>query len=192
MPAEIRQPLAVQYTLPGQRPYLGTLYELPDSVLAGDLARGLAAATHPNGPIRTYREARHAVRCARHLARYLHETGFTGALSHLTATQITPYWLEFGFTFERHSRITLNGFHADGGPLHADVQAHLDGRPINQQAGSTPHRPYSDTEWRRIDEAARSAIDTAWQDHRKALDSAERGADPIARHHPGQSRLADP
>lgn len=53
MPAEIRQPLAVQYTLPGQRPYLGTLHELPDSVLAGDLARGLTAAAHPNGPIRT-------------------------------------------------------------------------------------------------------------------------------------------
>ncbi|MCX4664443.1 hypothetical protein [Streptomyces uncialis] len=179
MPAEIRQPLAVQYTLPGQRPYLGTLHELPDQVLASDFARGLASAAHPNGPIRTYREARHAVRCARHLARYLYETGFTGSLSELTPAQITPYWLEFGFTFERHSRITLNGFHSHGGILHAGIQAHLDGRPINQQAGSTPHRPYSDGEWQHISQAARTDIDTAWQDHREALAAAERGSDPI-------------
>jgi len=47
MPAEILQPLAVRFTLPGGVVHLGALHDLPDPSLAADLAAGLAAATHP-------------------------------------------------------------------------------------------------------------------------------------------------
>ena len=161
MPAELRHPLAVHFVLPGQRPYLGTLHELPDAVLAADLAQGLISATHPVGPIRTYREARHAVRCARHFARHLSGADFRGSLSGLTPAQVTQYWLASGFTFERHSRIMLTGYRTNGGQLHAGIQAHLDGRSINRMRDSTPNRPYSEAEWRRLDEATNATITTA-------------------------------
>ncbi|MFC4501909.1 MULTISPECIES: hypothetical protein [Streptomyces] len=178
MPAELRHPLAVQFVLPGQRPYLGTLHELPDAVLAADLAQGLISATHPVGPIRTYREARHAVRCARHFARHLSGADFRGSLSGLTPAQVTQYWLASGFTFERHSRIMLTGYRTNGGQLHVGIQAHLDGRSVNRMRDSTPNRPYSEAEWRRLDEATNATITTAWRDHRKILEAAGRGADP--------------
>ncbi|MEU9241896.1 hypothetical protein [Streptomyces sp. NPDC048385] len=178
MPAELRHPLAVHFVLPGQRPYLGTLHELPDAVLATDIAQGLISATHPVGPIRTYREARHAVRCARHFARHLSGAGFRGSLSDLTPAQVTQYWLASGFTFERHSRIMLTGYRTNGGQLHAGIQAHLDGRSVNRMRDSTPNRPYSEAQWRRLDEATNATITTAWRDHRNILETADRGADP--------------
>ena len=53
MPAEIRQPLAVVFTLPGDVTSCRRLHDLPNQSLAAGLARGLVAATHPHGPIRT-------------------------------------------------------------------------------------------------------------------------------------------
>ncbi|HEY5149693.1 MAG TPA: hypothetical protein VIJ23_07695 [Mycobacterium sp.] len=49
MPAEIEQPLAVVFTLPGGEVYRRVLHDLPNQALAADLAVGLVAATHPHG-----------------------------------------------------------------------------------------------------------------------------------------------
>jgi hypothetical protein len=53
MPATVTAPLAVLFTLPGGVTYRRRLDDLPNQRLAADLATGLAAATHPHGPIRT-------------------------------------------------------------------------------------------------------------------------------------------
>lgn len=53
MPGEVRPPLTVAFSLPGGVTYDRRLDDLPDPLLAGDLARALVAATHPHGPIRT-------------------------------------------------------------------------------------------------------------------------------------------
>jgi hypothetical protein len=78
MPAEIRQPLAVLFTLPDDVIHHGSLHDLPDQQLAADLAVGLVAATHPHGPIRTRSVARQYMTTMRRMALDLDAQAVTG------------------------------------------------------------------------------------------------------------------
>ncbi|MDQ2826549.1 MAG: hypothetical protein M3Y04_06285, partial [Actinomycetota bacterium] len=93
MPAEVRSPLAVVFSLPGGVLYERRLDDLPNQALAADLAQALAAATHPHGPIRTYSVAAQFVGTARRMARELHVSGFAGGLGEVTLAVIVQYWL---------------------------------------------------------------------------------------------------
>lgn len=178
MPAEVRSPLSVVFSLPGGMVYERRLDDLPDQALAADLARGLAAATHPHGPIRTYSVAVQFVGTVRRMARELHASGFAGGLGELTLAVIVQYWLTCDFHRERRIRAVLSAYVAAGGVLQAGILAHLAGRRINAIKPSRPNAPYSDTEWRGLGAACTESITVAYAAHKDARQAAERGKDP--------------
>jgi hypothetical protein len=178
MPAEIREPLTIVFSLPGGVVYERRMDDLPDQALAGDLARALVAATHPHGPIRTRSVAAQYVQTMRRMVRELHVGGFVGGIGELTPAVIVQYWLTCDFHRERRIRAVLSACAAVGGVVHPGVQAHLRGRRINAVKPSRPNRPYSDNEWRQLARACTESMTTAYAAHRQAREAAERGSDP--------------
>lgn len=164
MPAEVMLPLAVRFVLPGGVVHLGALHDLPDPVLAADLAAGLVAATHPHGPIRTRSVARQYMTTMRRMARDLHTMGLAGGLPDLSTASLVRYWLTCDYHRERRIRAVLSAFENTCGGLDAGIRAHLAGRRINQATKSQPNRPYSDGEWRRLEAACMERITASHQD----------------------------
>lgn len=119
MPAVIEVPLAVLFTLPGGVIYRRRMDDLPNQSLAADLAAGLAAATHPHGPIRTRSVAMQYVQTTRRMVRELHAAGFAGGLGQLSTAMIIEYWLSCDFHRERRIRAVLAAYVATGGALDA-------------------------------------------------------------------------
>ncbi len=163
--------------------------DLPNQRLAADLAAGLAAATHPHGPIRTPSVARQYVQTARRMVRELHAAGFTGGIGQLSTAVIVEYWLSCDFHRERRIRAVLSAYTAAGGVLDAGIGRHLQGRRINQIVKSQPNPPYSDGEWRRLTAACTEMIRSALRAHQATLQAAQRGTDP-AEHGPSPDNLA--
>ena len=178
MPATVESPPAVVFTLPGGVSYRRRMDDLPNQRLAGDLAAGLAAATHPHGPIRTRSVAAQYVQTARRMVRELADTGFGGGLSELSPAVIVEYWLGCDFHRERRLRVILAAFAAAGGELHAGIVRHLQGRRINQIVKSRPNRPYTDGEWRRLAAACTEVIASSLRAHRQVLATVESFAEP--------------
>jgi hypothetical protein len=178
MPAEVLFPLAVRFTLPGGETHHGSLHELPNQELATDLACGLAAATHPHGPIRTRSVARQYVQTVRRCVRELHREGFTGGLATLSTAMLVQYWLTCDFHRERRLRAVLGAYQEQVGGLAEGIVAHLAGRRINAITKSRPNPPYSETEWQRLARACISMISAAERAQHRALEAADRGSDP--------------
>jgi hypothetical protein len=189
MPAEILQPLAVVFTLPGDVIYCRRLHDLPGQSLASGLARALVAATHPHGPIRTKSVASQYVQTLRRLVRDLHAAGFTGGITDLTSAVVVRYWLTCDHHRERRIRVALNAYQEAHGGLDPGICRHLDGRRINQAPKSEPNRPYSDGEWQRLTAACTEMISTSHRAHQEALEAAGRGSDP-ATHGANRDNLA--
>jgi len=141
MPAEVRPPLTVAFSLPGGVAYDRRLDDLPNQMLAADLARALVATTHPHGPIRTQSVAMQYVQTMRRMTRELHNDGFGGGIAELTPALIVQYWLTCDFHRERRIRAVLAAHAASGGTIHAGIRAHLAGRRINAIKPSRPIRP---------------------------------------------------
>lgn len=181
MPAEILQPLAVRFTLPGGVVHLGALHDLPDPSLAADLAAGLAAATHPHGPIRTRSVAQQYMTTMRRMARDLDTLGVAGSLADLSTATLVRYWLTCDYHRERRIRAVLRAFQEACGGLDSGIRVHLAGRRINQATRSQPHVPYSDGEWRRLETACIERIAASHRAHRQTLVAATRGTDPSMR-----------
>ena len=158
MPAQLEDPLAVVFTLPGGGVYRRVLHDLPNQTFAADLAAGLVAATHPHGPIRTRSVASQYVQTARRMNRELAASGFTDGLSELAPATVVQYWLRCDFHRERRIRVILRRYAAVGGDLHPGVRRHLDGRRINTITPSQPYRPYSEAEWQRMAAACTGVI----------------------------------
>lgn len=158
MPAQLEEPLAVVFTLPGGDLYRRVLHDLPNQAFAADLAAGLVAATHPHGPIRTRSVASQYVQTARRMNRELAASGFTGGIRELAPATVVQYWLTCDFHRERRIRVILRGYAAGGGDLHPGVGRHLDGRRINTITPSRPYRPYSEAEWQRMAAACTGII----------------------------------
>lgn len=110
MPAEIRPPLTVVFSLPDGVTYERRLDDLPDQVLAGDLARALVTTTHPHGLIRTQSVAMPYVQTLRRMARDLHVAGFADGIAALTPALIVQYWLTCDFHRERRIRAVLTAY----------------------------------------------------------------------------------
>ena len=161
MPAEIEQPLAVVFTLPGGEVYRRALHDLPNQALAADLAVGLVAATHPHGPIRTRSVALQYVQIGRRMVRELAGSGFTAGIAGLTPAAVVHYWLSCDFHRERRIRVILRGYATAGGDVHPGVLRHLEGRRINAIKPSRPNRPYSETEWQALSAACTGMISAA-------------------------------
>ena len=173
MPATIEAPLTVVFTLPGGVTCQRRLDDLPNQVLAADLAAALAAATHPHGPIRTPSVAMQYVQTARRMVRELHESGFAGGLAELSAAVIVEYWLGCDFHRERRIRAILVAYAAAGGVVDGRVARHLQGRRINQIKKSRPNPPYTDAEWRRLAAACTEQITSSRRAHRQTLATTE-------------------
>lgn len=178
MPAVIEAPLAVLFTLPGDVTCRRRMDDLPNQSLAAGLAAGLAAATHPHGPIRTQSVAGQYVQTVRRMVRELHTAGFAGGIGELSTAMIVEYWLSCDFHRERRIRAVLSAYAAAGGVLDAGICRHLQGRRINQAVKSRPNPPYSDGEWRRLTAACTEVIRSAWRAHQLTLQAAQRGTDP--------------
>ncbi len=178
MPAEIRQPLAVLFTLPDGVIHQGSLHDLPDKQLAADLAVGLVASTHPHGPIRTRSVARHYMTTMRRMARDLGDWGVTGGLADLSPGTLVQYWLTCDYHRERRIRVVLSAFQETAGGLDPGIRRHLAGRRINKAGKSQPNRPYSDGEWRRLEAACTGQIAAARRAHRQALEAAAAAPTP--------------
>jgi hypothetical protein len=175
----IEDPLSVEFLLPGRRSaYVRRLDDLANRQMAGDLAIGLAAATHPHGPIRTLSVAQKLVASARRFAVDMAGELPDGGLVQLTPSALVGYWLACGYHRERHIRVVLGAFHDQGGLLDPGVVRHLDGRLINRLAKGRPNQPYGEGEWRRLTEALNRQIATAWNRHQAMLEAAAKGSDP--------------
>jgi hypothetical protein len=179
MPAEIRQPLSVLFTLPGDVIYCRRLHDLPGQSLAAGLARALVAATHPHGPIRTKSVAMQYVQTMRRLVRDLHAVGFNGGITDLTTAIVVRYWLTCDHHRERRIRVVLNAYQDAHGGLDPGICRHLDGRRINKAPKSEPNRPYNDGEWRRLTAACIEMISTSHREHQVAREAAAGGSDPV-------------
>jgi hypothetical protein len=178
MPAQLEEPLAVLFTLPGGVTYHRGLHDLSNQRLAADLAEGLVAATHPHGPIRTHSVAGQYVQTMRRLVRELDAQGFVGGLAELTAAVFVRYLLSCDLHRERRIRVVLGAYQNTVGGLADGIVRHLSGRRINKARKSQPNQPYSDGEWQRLTTACTEAISVAHLAHRRALEAAQRGADP--------------
>ena len=178
MPAEIQQPLAVLFTLPDGVVHRGSLHDLPNQQMAADLAAGLAAATHPHGPIRTRSVARQYMTTMRRMALDLDAQGVTGGFVDLTPATLVQYWLTCDYHRERRIRVVLGAFQGMAGGLDPGIRRHLAGRRINKTGKSQPNHPYSDGEWQRLEAACTQQITAARRAHRQVLEAAARGADP--------------
>jgi hypothetical protein len=178
MPAVVQAPLVVLFTLPGGVTYRRRLDDLPNQRLAGDLAAGLVAATHPHGPIRTRSVAMQYVQTTRRMVRELHAAGFVGDLAELNAARLVEYWLGCDFHRERRIRAILSAFAAAQGVLDAGVGRHLQGRRINQIVKSRPNPPYSDGEWRRLAAACTELITSSRRAHQQVLATIEADTKP--------------
>lgn len=178
MPAVVQSPLAVLFTLPGGVSYRRRMDDLPNLRLAGDLAAGLAAATHPHGPVRTRSVAAQYVQTARRMVRELDDAGFQGGLPELSTATVVEYWLGCDFHRERRLRVVLAAFAAAGGELQAGIVRHLQGRRINQTVKSRPNTPYTDGEWRRLAAACTEVIASSWRAHRQVMAAIGEDAGP--------------
>ena len=175
----IEDPLSVEFLLPGRRSaYVRRLDDLANRQLAGDLAMGLAAATHPHGPIRTLSVAQKLVASSRRFAVDMAGELPDGGLGQLRSSTLVGYWLACGYHRERHTRVVLGAYRDQGGLLDPGVVRHLDGRLINRLAKSRPNQPYGEGEWRRLTEAVNHQIAAAWDRHRAMLGAAAGGESP--------------
>ncbi|SMX98504.1 hypothetical protein [Brevibacterium linens] len=177
MGAHLRPPLRVVFELPSAVIYERDLADLPDPILAADIAAGLVAATYPHGPIRTKSVASQYATTMRRLARELHADGFRGGFADMSTAAVVGYWLTCDFHRERRIRAVLSAFHTAGGQLQPGIVHHLTGRRINQIKPGKPNRPYSATEWERLAQACNTMIKGSIHDHRQALEASERGKD---------------
>lgn len=175
MGAHIRPPLSVVFELPSAVIYERNLADLPDPVLAADIAAGLVAATYPHGPIRTKSVAAQYVTTMRRFVRELSAGGFRGGFADLSTATVVRYWLTCDFHRERRIRAVLHAFHAAGGQLQPGIVEHLAGRRINQIKAGKPNKPYSAAEWERISQACNTIIKSSSRSHRQALEASERG-----------------
>jgi hypothetical protein len=184
MPAEIEEPLAVVFTLPGGDLYRRVLHDLPNQALAADLAAGLVAATHPHGPIRSRSVAMQYVRTARRMDRELAAAGFGGGIPGLTPAAVVGYWLTCDFHRERRIRVILRAYDTAVGAVHPGVGRHLDGRRINTIIPSQPNRPYSEAEWQRLTTACTDVVSASRPASRYVVDAVgpepDRGRSPDA------------
>lgn len=175
MGARIRPPLSIVFELPEAVIYERELADLPDLVLAADIAAGLVAATYPHGPIRTKSVAAQYVTTMRRFARDQAAAGFRGGFPDLSTAAVVRYWLTCDFHRERRIRAVLHAFHAAGGQLQPGIVHHLAGRRINQIKPGKPNKPYSAAEWERLAQACNAMIKSSSRDHRQALAASERG-----------------
>ncbi|MDN6177730.1 MAG: hypothetical protein L0J08_04170 [Micrococcaceae bacterium] len=177
MGAHLRPPFRVVFELPSAVIYERDLGDLPDPILAADIAAGLVAATYPHGPIRTKSVASQYATTMRRLARELHAGGFRGGFADMSTAAVVRYWLTCDFHRERRIRAVLSAFHSAGGQLQPGIVHHLAGRRINQVKPGKPNRPYSATEWERLAQACNAMIKSSSHDHRRAVEASEQGKD---------------
>lgn len=188
MPAYVMdEPLAVHFVFPNGHEWTAVLDGLPNPGLARDLAKGLAANSHPEGGIGAKNTAKAYAVALRQMVSALHEAGFTGSAPDLMRATLVRYWMASTYTRERETRMLLKGFDAVTGALRPEVRTYLTGNQIQAYRSTSPYKAYTDGEWERLETSCRAVVDDSWARHRRALELAEQGSEPsTSAHHSPQ------
>jgi hypothetical protein len=152
------------------------LGEVPNPVLARELLIGLASLVHPHGSIDAAKTVGHYVKVVKAVVRALHEAGHRGGLAQLTRARLTTCLWGLGNREDAAVRTVLLA--CDRDVLPAAVRELAVGRPFKPRRRSQPLTPYSETEWARLREVCRSAVESEFAAHRQALADGEQGRDP--------------
>ena len=151
---------------------------LPCPDLVDDLLVGLVELIHPHGAVDAAGSVNHYVQSIRDMARKLAGRGFTGRAPDLRRPLLAQYWMAATGPREACTRRLLQGFHAAGGQLDAQVLELAAGRAYNPQRNHRQLPPYREAEWARLTEVCRAVTDDAFAAHQQALGAAARGQHP--------------
>ena len=146
--------------------------------LVADLLAGLVELIHPHGTVDAAGSVNHYVQSIRDMARKLAGLGFTGGVADLRRPLLAQYWMAATGPREACTRRLLQGFHAAGGQLDAQVLELAAGRAYNPQRSRRQLPPYREAEWARLIGVCRTLADEAFTGHKHALAAAERGRHP--------------
>src|SRR5680860_815996 len=148
---------------------------LPCPELVDDLLAGLVELIHPHGAVDAAGSVNHYVQSIRDMARKLAGRGFTGRVADLRRPLLAQYWMAATGPREACTRRLLQGFHAAGGQLDAQVLELAAGRAYNPQRNHRQLPPYSEAEWAQLTEGCRAVTDDAVAAHQQALSAGGRG-----------------
>jgi len=167
-------PLRIEFEFPDGSQWTGDLSRTANPELARDLALGLVQLVHPLGGVKRRRTA--AVYCVaiRRLITSLTEAGFEGDLGALRKRHVLTYWMSAS---PAHVSLTRNLVQGCGDRVDAELAVFAKGRPVKQRAKSKPLSPYSEREWRELEEGLRQQAQDLVRAHREAMALAELGPD---------------
>lgn len=151
---------------------------LPCPELVADLLAGLVELIHPHGTVDAAGSVNHYAQSIREMARKLAGHGFTGRVADLRRPLLAQYWMAATGPREACTRRLLQGFHAAGGQLDAQVLELAAGRAYNPQRNRRQLPPYREGEWARLTQTCRALIDDGSAAHQQALGAAARGQHP--------------
>jgi hypothetical protein len=146
--------------------------------LGRDLLTGLAALVHPHGRVDSHLTVKHYGLHARVMVDRLAEQGFTGGAGTLTRARLASFWMAAGHRVESSTRAMLTALDEQTPVLRADVRELARGRLFNPHEKSRPLAPYSEGEWRRLQQTCRRVIVESYTAYRRAREDAARGEDP--------------
>ncbi|WP_235438083.1 hypothetical protein [Kitasatospora griseola] len=179
MPAEVlHEPLALKMALPGEKPCVFEIGDLPNTRLAADLAEGLAASVHPHGPLSKRTTVLAFLSTLRRMVRELAEDGFQGSAAELTRAVLGAFWLRSQYLVEYRTRTILRAL---------DQRHHLLDEPVRQMVFGTnytrpvvngPLQPYEPAEWNRVIDVCKREVRRLGGVHQAMVALAENGQDP--------------
>jgi hypothetical protein len=182
MPAElIEEPLGVEFVSTARRAtatvYLG---ETRNPRLAREMMIGLVNLVHPHGPIDEVKTFQQYITAIRRFVAELADRGHVGGAADLTRARLAEYWMGASNAREYKTRRMVAALDEETSVLRPDVSALVGGRHFNPQRrrDKRPSQPYTEGEWRRLQQACRALIRAAFAQYRAALAAAERGGDP--------------
>lgn len=172
------EPLRIEFDFPDGTSWTADLSRTPNPSLTVDLAEAMVELTHPFGTVGRRGTAIQYASAIRQMVADLFAAGFTGTAADLRKRHMLEYWLATSAPRVRMSRALLRGC---GQVVDAELRAHLEGRAIRRVAPSKPLQPYSEREWRAMEEALRGRVRQITAAQREALALAERGPDASGR-----------
>ena len=178
MPAYyIEHPLSVHFHFPDGTEWLGKFGGTPNDLLAQDLAMGLASLAHPHGTIASKSSAEvHAV-SLRRMVEDTFDLGFRGGAKDLTRDVVLQHWLSRPHSHERNTRALLRGFDSETGQLAPALRRHLSSRQIHTRPATEPYKPYTRSEWERLEKACSAIVTESWSAHKRVTELAQQALD---------------
>lgn len=166
--------MTIRFELPDQQTYFRDSSGLPCKQLLNDLLQGLCLLTHPHGQIRRVATVKHYLANINLLAKELSAQHFEGGAKDLSTAELLHAWRKHGRVLESYTKLVLRAFDTIHNDLTPSVREQINGRPIQAKLKSTPHRPYTETEWKRLENCCEKLIDSSYKKHVQMRNFAER------------------